>query len=111
MKCHRWRYTIMDKKVKHSLYLLFIIGALGIGISFIAVGVKNLTDSDELAKALELSRLYERDGYNSINEWKNTYENNNKQRILIGVFMIVAVGGVFAFRKTGAGESARTRKP
>lgn len=101
----------MDKKVKHSLYLLFIIGALGIGFSFIAVGVKNLTDSDELAKVLELSRLYERDGYNSINEWKSSYENNNKKRILIGVFMIIVVGGVFAFRKARAGESVITRKP
>ena len=76
-----------------------MLSILVIGLSFISVGIKNYSDSDEIAQMIEPSGIYQSYGYESIEEWKTSFENQNLIRIAIGVVIVGVFAGVIVFSK------------
>jgi len=89
---------MINKKSLDALYLLFMVALLVVGISFVAVGIKNYSDSDKVAELIEPSNIYKDQGYKSIDEWKIFYEEKNLKNIFIGVG-VFGLAAVLAFYK------------
>lgn len=87
----------MNKNYRHLIYLIFMLSVSVVGISYIGIGVKNYTESDEIAQLIEPSRAYESYGYKSIDEWQTSFENESLKKIGIGLGIIALIAGIGVF--------------
>lgn len=107
----------MDKKLRDFFNVIVVVCVLGVGVSFVIIGLKNVFESDEIARFIEPSRAYETYGFDSIDKWKSSFKKQNYGKIVIGVVLITAtiILVVMKKRKNKTGDTrkevARVVKP
>lgn len=95
----------MDKSVRKTVFLIFIATLLAVSLSFIVIGAKNLVDSEEIAVMIEPSKIYEQQGFASVEEWKESFETANRTNVFIGVgLLILAIVIVAVIRRKRLGD-------
>ena len=76
-----------------------MLSVLVVAMSFIGVGVKNYTESDDIARLIKPSRIYESYGYDTIDEWKAAFERDSLVQIGIGSGLVLLVAGIAVYNR------------
>lgn len=90
----------MERRIIDYLYLMSITTVLVIGLLFIITGVKNINGAPKIADRIAPSKVYENYGFSTIESWQAAFEKKNKNRIFIGIGLIVVTAGVVGIKKS-----------